>query len=204
MNEIKCNKVDKKKLILRTIFDFIVIFILLYLITFVEYIINDFSKSFSYIFNEKRILFFVMLTISLALSIVLSFIDIGSRCIAIKYDDEKLIFIKNNKEDNMRLSSNLFVRSEAKENCIIFSFRQDKRAVNAYLNKTDGIVLIDHIRSKGIVINNQTSKKILPKSKALKQFHNDMQNLESETTDNTDELITKSGVSENIENKEKD
>lgn len=153
MKELKCLKVDYRKIFLRSILDFIVIAVLLFLIAFMESFIKDLGNSFTYIFKEKLVLFFVMLLLSIVITILISFIEISSRCITLKYDDEKIIFVKNKKEESVKLTYDLFVRAEIKENSIVFSFRQNKRVTNAYLSVVDGTELIEHLKTKEIKVN---------------------------------------------------
>lgn len=159
MREAKCLKINYNKQIARVFIDFIIIFVLFYLIAFIESIMQNFAASFKYVIQEKKLLFFVIMAISFLLSLFLAFMDMSSRCLSIKYDEEKIIFVKRKKEESMKLVYGLIVRSETKIDGTIFSFRQDKRVVNVYLSKTDGSALINQIRDKGITINCLSGKK---------------------------------------------
>jgi hypothetical protein len=153
MKEIQCLKVDYKKIVVRAILDFIVIAVLLFLIAFMESFIKDLGNSFSYIFKEKLLLFFILIVFSILLTVVISFIEISARCLSLKYDDEKIIFVKNKKEESVRLTYDLYVRAELKNNSVVFSFRQNKRVTNAYLSDIVGAELIEHLKAKEIGIN---------------------------------------------------
>ncbi|HKL74286.1 MAG TPA: hypothetical protein VJ903_05275 [Clostridia bacterium] len=148
MKEVICLKTDVKKVALRFLIDLLIIFALLFLIAFVESFIKSFSSSFSYIFKEKLPLFFIMLALSVVLALILAYIEINSRCLSIRYDDEKIIFVKKKKEESMKLTYELYVRLEKKKDILFFSFRQNKRVVNASLDINCGNELIDFLKDK--------------------------------------------------------
>ncbi|NLL56807.1 MAG: hypothetical protein GX242_06310 [Clostridiales bacterium] len=153
MKELKCLPIDYKKLALRSLLDFLIIAVLLFLIAFMESFIKDFTNSFSYIFREKLPLFFVMMALSVILALLISVMEVRSHCKIVKFDDQKIAFVKSKKEESMELNANLFVQIDAKNDKIRFSFRQNKRVVNAFLLKSEGSELMEFLRQKEIKTN---------------------------------------------------
>jgi hypothetical protein len=174
MKEIKCIPINYNKTIMRVLIDFVAIFLLLYIITFIEYIMDDFSNSFALVLNAKLPIFFIIMGISLALSILLTFMDIGSRSAGIKYDDEKIIFIRKNNEISVNFGRSLAVRYENRDEGVIFNFREGKRTITALINKGDAKTLIEDLKGRGVsvVANGQKSNKafmeIIPNEKNVK------------------------------------
>lgn len=179
MKELKCLKNDYKKAILRSFLDFIIIFILLFLIAFMGSFIKDFGSSFVIIFTQKLPLFFIMLAISILLVLLLAYIDIASRCLILRYDEEKVTFVKKKNEENMRLNYELYVRAELKKNSFFFSFRQNKRVVNAYLSIADGYLLLEHLKEKQIKLD------LIPKDTGKIKESEENQANENNDVDNT-------------------
>lgn len=153
MKEFKCLKNDYKRAILRSFLDFIIVFVLLFLIAFMGSFIKDFGSSFVIIFTQKLPLFFIMLGISILLVLLLAYIDIASRCLILRYDEEKITFVKKKNEESMRLNYELYVRVELKKDTFSFSFRQNKRVVNAYLLAEDGNLVLEYLREKQIKLD---------------------------------------------------
>lgn len=153
MKEWVCLKPDYTKIVLKAMRDAVIIFALLFLIVFIEYIMKVFLNFFANIISQKAINIIVVAVISLALAAIVAVIDVISRCGKIKADEEKLVLVKGKKEETMTLTADLYVIGQEKKNLFTFSFRQNKRVINADLSTGDGKALAAFLSDKGIRVN---------------------------------------------------
>lgn len=147
MDEIKCKELNIAKLLLKCAGDFAIIFILLYLISFIESIVANFKESFAIVFNEKFGAVIFLVVLSLAIAVTLAVLDISIRCVSIRYDEEKAVFVRKRSQTLMYLGKNLTVSMDIKKNWAVMTFHQDKKNASAYLEKEAGIKFYNFLLS---------------------------------------------------------
>lgn len=156
MNELECLQVKKSEIIIRSIVDAVLLFLILYVIAFIDEMIKDFKGSFSVAFGEKIYLFFIILAICIAIIITLVLLDERNRCKRIIFDKDKIIMVRKAKEEGFGFNSQTEISYyQLANNEYTFIFKRGKKNNYVFLSECNGKQLLDFFNENGInIINN--------------------------------------------------
>lgn len=126
--EFVCIPKKTESVILRAVIDTAIVFALLYLIAFIGDIIEDFTGSFAYVFANKKPLFFVLIVLSVSLTVFFRIAEDLATCRKIEIIEDTLILTKKKKRESIRIENLNVTAGQSNKGVVRLAFRQGKAA----------------------------------------------------------------------------